>query len=146
MKKGAGIVVGLCVGFVVLALLFDAWVGTSQPELQPGTAEGVLHTFAADGARHETRLAVVDDAEGNIWVQSGHHFRGWYHRLLENPEVEFSRGGETRPYTAVAIDTPESEALVRELFKQRAGGPGRFYIIRTILLFADIKPVRLDPR
>ena len=146
MKKIAGIVVGLLAAFVVLALLFDAWVGASQPRLSPGAGEGVLHTFDAEGARHDTRLAVVDDAEENVWVQSGHYFRGWYYRALENPAVEFTRGGETRPYTAVAIDTPESEALIVELFKQRAGSPARFYIIRTILLFADIKPVRLDPR
>jgi hypothetical protein len=93
VKKIAGVVVGLLAALVVLALLLDAWVGASPPQLSPGMGEGVLHTFDAEGARHDTRLAVVDD-----------------------------------------------------LFTQRAGGPARFYTIRTFLLFADIKPVRLDPR
>jgi len=86
----------------------------------------------------------VDD-DGTLWIQSGHHFRGWYHRLLLDPEVELVRNGEVRAYRAVPVDTPEAEARVRVLLKQRTG-PVRFYLIRTFLLFADMKPVRLDPR
>ncbi len=134
------------IGFVVLALALDGMIGLRQPELNAGdTAEGVLRVFDAEGEPVEKRLAVVEDADGNVWVQSGHHFRGWYHALLENPEVELDRGGETRKYTAVPVDTPESEALVKGLLRERAG-PVRFAIIRTVLLFADVKPVRLDPR
>ena len=144
MKRVALRVAVLLAAFVVLALALDGWVGLAQPELQPGRAEGVLVTFDESGGRHETRLAVVDH-EGDVWVQSGHHFRGWYERALRNPDVELVRGGETHRYRAVPIDTPETEALVRGLLRDRAG-PARFAVIRTVLLFADIKPVRLDPR
>lgn len=145
MKKLAVWILGGVAGFVALALLLDAIGGVVQPELEGGRAEGVLYTVDADGQRIGTRLAVVDDADGNVWVQSGHHFRGWYERVLANPDVELERDGELRPYSAVPIDTPESEALVRGLLKQRVG-PVRFAIIRAMLLFADMKPVRLDPR
>jgi hypothetical protein len=64
---------------------------------------------------------------------------------VHNPEVEFMRNGETKPYRAVPVDTPETEDRIAELLIQRVG-PARYYIIRTILLFADTKPVRLDPR
>jgi hypothetical protein len=134
----------LVVGLVVLALGIDGIVAGRQPVLSPGAGEGVLRTFDADGSVQEKRLAVVDDG-GTLWIQSGHHFRGWYHRLLRNPEVELVRNGETRAYHAVPIDTPESEARIASLLKQRAGA-FRFHLIRTILLFADMKPVRLDPR
>jgi hypothetical protein len=89
-------------------------------------------------------MVVLDDG-GALWVQSGHHFRGWYHRLRRNPEVELIRGGEVRLYRAVPVDTPEAQARVVELLKARAGA-ARFYLIRSLLLFADVKPVRLDPR
>jgi hypothetical protein len=131
-------------GFVALALGVDAVVGIGQPTLEPGAAEGVLRTFDADGTLHENRLVVVEDA-GTLWIQSGHHFRGWYDRLLRNPEVELVREGETRAYLAVPLDTPETEALVRSRLKERTG-TFRFHLIRTLLLFADMKPVRLDPR
>ena len=49
------------------------------------------------------------------------------------------------PYRAVSLETPEAKEHVRALIKERAGIVG-FYAIRTFLLFAEIKPVRLDPR
>ncbi len=133
-------------GFVFLALGLDAIVGISQPVLEPGAAEGILRTFDEEGSVQETRLVVVDDHDdGTLWIQSGHHFRGWYHRLVRNPEVELVRNEETRAYWAVPLDTPETESRVKGLLKQRVG-VFRFYLVRTLLLFADVKPVRLDPR
>jgi len=132
------------VGFVALALGLDAIVGASQPVLAAGPDEGVLRTFDEEGKPHENRLVVVDDG-GTTWIQSGHHFRGWYHRLLRNPDVELVRSGEVRSYRAAPIDTPETEARVKQLLKERNGAL-RFYLFRTLLLFADVKPVRLDPR
>jgi hypothetical protein len=130
--------------FVVLALGLDASVGIFQPVLESGATEGVLRTFDEEGRPHETRLVVVDDG-GTLWIQSGHHFRGWYHRLLRNPQVELVRNGAVKTYHAVPLDTPETEGRVKHLLKERNGAL-RFYLIRTLLLFADVKPVRLDPR
>jgi hypothetical protein len=132
------------VAFVLLAFALDAIVGVAQPAFEPAE-EGALRTFDPDGAPHESRLVVVDDG-ATLWLHSGHHFRGWYERLLRNPDVELARaGGAFAPYRAVPIDTPESEARITELMKQRTGALP-FYMIRTLLLFADVKPVRLDPR
>lgn len=144
MQRIALWLAGGLVAFVAVALLFDLVVGIVQPEFESDGRSLVLITTDAEGERYETRLAVEDDAEGRVWVQSGHHFRGWYERVLANPQVLVVRRGETRPYLAVPIDTPETEAHVVELFKRR-GGPVRFAIIRAMLLWADIKPVRLDP-
>jgi hypothetical protein len=144
MKKLAWTVGALVGAFVVLALLFDAYLGVSQARLQPGPVEGVLVSTDAEGQRHETRLAVFDDGD-TPWVQSGHWFRGWYWRVVENPEVELIREGETHAYTAVPLDTPEGRAQIVKLIKRRTGET-RFWVIRAVLLFAEIKPVRLDPR
>ena len=48
-------------------------------------------------------------------------------------------------HDSALLDTPETQARIRELLIARAGAV-RFALIRTVLLFADIKPVRLDPR
>ncbi len=132
------------VGFVVLALLIDAFVGVFQPVVATEETEGVLRTFDEKGDVHESRLVVFDD-DGTLWIHSGHYFRGWYHRLVDNPEVELLYRGELRSYRAVPVDTPETEAFIQNRIK-RNSGELRFHLIRTILLFADMKPVRLDPR
>jgi hypothetical protein len=132
-------------GFVVFVLALDGLAGLAQPALDPGGAEGVLRTTDEEGAVHETRLAVFEDEDGATWVQSGHHFRGWYDRLEREPNVEFVRDGVVKAYHAVPLETPEAKQHVRGLIRDRVGVVG-FWTIRTFLLFAEIKPVRLDPR
>ncbi len=127
--------------YVILALALDGMIATFQPT---AGNTGVLRTFDQDGAAHETVLSILDD-DGTLWVESGHHFRGWYQRLRENPDVELVRDGKTQPFRAVALDTPEAERHVKELMKKGAGSAG-YYASRAMLLFAPIKPVRLDPR
>ena len=68
----------------------------------------------------------------------------WYYRVRANPEVELTQGGETKPYRAVALDTPEAQQHMIEIIKK--GGAARYWLSRAMLLFAPIKPVRLDPR
>ncbi|MEN8182620.1 MAG: hypothetical protein ABFS46_08805 [Myxococcota bacterium] len=144
MKKVAWTVSAVLAAYVVLALGLDAVIGVTQLALEPGRAEGVLRTFDDEGMAHESRMIVIDDGE-TTWVQSGHHFRGWYHRLLRNPDVELVRGGEVLRYRAVPLDTPRAKAHMKELLIKRTGTFG-YYAIRTVLLFAEVKPVRLDPR
>jgi hypothetical protein len=132
-------------GFVVLSLALDGLAGLAQPALDPGGAEGILRTSDEEGVVHETRVAVFDDERGSTWIQSGHHFRGWYERVKRNPEVELIRDGVVDSYRAVPLETPEAKEHVSSLIRGRVGVVG-FYAIRSFLLFAEIKPVRLDPR
>ena len=126
--------------YVALGLALDGAIGYFQPQ-QDTTA--VLRSFDPDGTPHETVLSLLDDG-GTLWVESGHWFRGWYHRVSANPDVELIRGGEAKPYRAVPVDTPEALARVQELMGKGRGAGYTF--ARAMLLFAPIKPVRLDPR
>jgi hypothetical protein len=141
LARGLCIVLGV---YLAVALGLDAFLGVTQPALEPGRAEGVLRTFDEAGRAHESRMIVIDDGD-TVWVQSGHHFRGWYQRLRRNPDVELLRGAEVLRYRTVPLDTPEAKAHMRELLVQRTGSFG-YYAIRTMLLFAEVRPVRLDPR
>jgi hypothetical protein len=132
--------IGLIVlaAYVGLALTFDGLVGL----FQPGT--DVLRTFDAEGEPQDRVLAVFEDGD-TLYVQSGHHFRGWYHRVRENPDVELERDGVSKPYRAVLVESAEEKAHVVGIIKKRTGEVG-YYVIRAILLFAEVRPVRLDPR
>lgn len=133
----AAIVLGV---YVVLGLTLDAAIGYFQPQ-RGNTA--VLRTFDPAGGSKDTVLALLDD-DGQLWVESGHWFRGWYHRVLANPDVELVRGGVAAPYRAVPLDTPEALDTVMRLMGKGSGA--RYWVGRVMLLFAPIKPVRLDPR
>ena len=129
-------------GYLFVVLAVEAYITIAQPRV--GGLEAVLRTFDEEGTPHDNRLALINDGE-TLWVQSGHHFRGWYDRLRRNPDVELIRDGVAKPYRAVALDTDEARDRVMTLLRER-GSAGRFYTIRALLLFAPIKPVRLDPR
>ena len=126
--------------YVGLGLLADAAIGWFQPQ---GGNTAVLRTFDSSGGSKDTVLGLLDD-NGQLWVESGHWFRGWYRRVVANPDVELVRGGQTAPYRATPLDTPEAVDTVTRLMGK--GTSSRYWIARTLLLFAPIKPVKLDPR
>ena len=125
--------------YVVLGFAIDAAIGSFQPQSE---STAVLRTFDDEGA-HETVLSLLDD-DGQLWVESGHWFRGWYYRALDNPEVELVRSDGVGAYTAVPVNTDEAlEHVTRLMGKGQGAG---YWVGRVMLLFAPIKPVRLDPR
>ena len=130
--------------YLVLALGLNGIAGVVQPELGAGSGEGVLLTFSSDGEVYERRLAVLDDA-GVLWLVSVQHFRRWYDRAIANPDVELVRGGEVQLYRAVPVPTPYAKDRLTQLLQARAGNI-RFAVMRALWLFAEIKPLRLDPR
>ncbi len=135
--RSVAIILGV---YAVLGLALDGAIGYFQPRSE---TTAVLRTFDEAGNPQETVLSLLDDS-GTLWVESGHWFRGWYHRLLINPEVELVRDGEVGAYRAVPVDTPEALERVTKLMGK--GQRARYYVGRVMLLFAPIKPVRLDPR
>src|ERR1700752_5260034 len=90
--------------YIALGLSFDALIGFFQPQ-RGGTV--VLRTFDSGGQSKDTVLGLRDD-NGQLWVESGHWFRGWYKRVQANPEVELVRDGMTGRYHAVTDDSPEA--------------------------------------
>ena len=126
--------------YAALGLVLDGAIGYFQPETE---STAVLRTFDADGQPHDTVLGLLDD-DGQLWVESGHWFRGWYHRAVSNPDVELVRGGKAEPYRAGPVDTSEAVDTVTKLMGK--GSRAGYWVGRTLLLWAPIKPVRLDPR
>ncbi len=126
--------------YVVLGLALDAAIGYFQPR---AGSTATLRTYDADGEPQDRVLSLHED-DGQLWVESGHWFRGWYRRVQANPEVELIRDGDPEPFTAVPVQTREAvERMTRLMGKGDGAG---YYVGRTMLLWAPIKPVRLDPR
>ena len=133
----AVVIVGLTV-----VIFFEAVLGFFQP-LPEGAIK--VRTFDTDGSAHETVVQLWEGPDGVLWLESGHHFRGWYRRAVAHPSIEIVVGDETRPYTAVPLDTKEARAEVRAI-KQAVNGKLMDRLYWAQKGFAAMKPVRLDPR
>ena len=125
--------------YLGLGLLFEAAIGHFQPD---GGNAATLRTFDPNGTAHD-RVLLLHEDNGQLWVESGHWFRGWYNRLLENPQVELVRGDDVSPFIAAPVDDARVVAMLTR--KMGKGRDFRYWIARALSMFAPILPVRLDP-
>lgn len=132
--------------YIVLWLVIDSAIGYFQPQYNETT---VIRTYATPANSQsgeliakDTVLVLLND-KGQLWVESGHWFRGWYYRVLDNPDVALVHGESLTRYTAVPVNTPEAVALMTRLMGKGQGSA--YWVGRAMLMFAPIKPVRLDP-
>ena len=124
--------------YVALALILDSAIGYFQPQ---GDRTAVLRTFDEAGESYDRVMLLLND-DGQLWVESGHWFRGWYHQALANPNVVLIQDGQETPYVAVPVNTPETVDMITRLMGK--GSDFGYWVGRTILMFAPIKPLRLD--
>ena len=144
MRRLARSIFVIVASYLVVALAVNGAAGILQPSLGAGADEGVLRTFSVDGDIYERRLAVFD-REGVLWLASVQYFREWYERAVVNPDVELVRNGETNKYHAVAVRDASTRRELTDFMRVRAGGL-KFVFMRALWFFAEIRPLRLDPR
>jgi hypothetical protein len=87
--------------------------------------------------RTNTVVAGVE-SDDRLYVSTNHWFRGWYHRALENPDVEITRGGERIELRAVPVAGSERERIAR-VYRLP-------WIIRLLTGFPPRAFLRLDAR
>jgi hypothetical protein len=104
----------------------------------------VLHTIGADGARHTTRLWIVDDADG-AWLRAGHDASSWFRHLEAHPDVEVERDGRTLALRAVPSRDPTDRARINALTARKYGWAETLYGMVSSRDEAAI-PIRLEPR
>jgi hypothetical protein len=133
--KAAKILAIIIIGYVGLVVVFESLIGVFQP--QAGSTL-VLTTFDADGTAHD-RVVSRLDTDGGIYVAANHWPRAWYHRVLENPEVEITLNDGTR---SERVAVPVSGAEHDRVEDAHSLGP----VIRFLTGFPPRRFVRLDPR
>ena len=119
---------------------FSAGCVTLVAAFQPtniGIPVLTLTTVAADGTATERVLARIED-NGKLYVSANHWPRAWYHRALENPNVQVTIDEEKCDYLAVPAVGEEHERLVEEF-----GFP---FIARIFTGFPPRAHLRLDPK
>lgn len=128
----------LAAALVVLVIAFFAVVYLASESGEVAT----LRTRDASGQEHATRLWVVDQG-GAEWVRTGHAEKGWFLRVVSNPQVEVERAGKTSARTAVPVRDPEVVRAVNEEFTRKYGAAD--WIVGLSGDPSKRIPVRLDP-
>jgi hypothetical protein len=105
-----GAYVGVVVAFETLVVIMGARQATRG--LQPGEDWIVIATSDARGST-ETVIAGVE-SDGQLYVSANHWLRGWYHRAVENPDVDVTRAGERLTYRAVPVIGAERKRVARD--------------------------------
>ena len=120
--------IGLVVVYIGLVVLFESWLGYSQPT-NPNSL--IITTFDDQEAKDRVLSAVNND--GKLYVSANHWPRAWYRQALSNPKVEVNYKGETNSYLAVPVEGKEHDKLKEEYahpltFRILTGFPPRYFL------------------
>lgn len=127
--RAVKIVAIVLVVYALVVVVFETLLGSLQPA-SPDTV--VITTTDAEGKSYDRVLSGLDSG-GQFYVAVNHWPRAWYYRLLENPNVRITRGGETREYVAVRVTAEERSDVERDhsagiVFRILTGFPPRHFI------------------
>jgi hypothetical protein len=123
----------------IFAGLVLAYAAAHFALIEVGREVVVLRTEGPGGDPLETHLWVVDEG-GFAWLHGGDS--AWMRNLRERPEVEMTRGGETRRYRAVVVPGPHPR--IHELMRAKYGSAD--WWVRFVAPDRGVAaPVRLEP-
>ena len=120
--------IGLVVVYIGLVVLFESWLGYSQPSNQ----NSLVITTLDDQVTKDRVLSAVNN-DGKLYVSANHWPRSWYRQALSNPNVEVNYKGETNSYLAVPVEGKEHDKLKEEhahplTFRILTGFPPRYFL------------------
>lgn len=133
--KALKIAVIVAFAYVGIVAAFESLIGYLQPKTEGTTL--VITTFDPAGAPHD-RVVSRLESDGKVYVAANHWPRAWYRRVLANPDVQVTFGGEKKDYRGVPVTGEEHD---------RVDGNNRLpFFFRILTGFPPRYFVRLDPR
>tara|TARA_B100000678_G_scaffold289102_1_gene298930 strand:- start:291 stop:695 length:405 start_codon:yes stop_codon:yes gene_type:complete len=120
--------ISLVVIYIGLVILFESWLGYSQPS----NANSLVITTFDDQEAKDRVLSAVNNNE-KLYVSANHWPRSWYRQALSNPNVEVTYKGEKNSYLAIPIEGKEHDRLMKEhahplTFRILTGFPPRYFL------------------
>ena len=128
MKIAKILSISLVVIYIGLVILFESWLGYSQPS---NANSLVITTFEGQEAKDRVLSAVNNNEK--LYVSANHWPRAWYRLALSNPNVEVTYKGEKNSYLAIPIEGKEHDRLMKEhahplTFRILTGFPPRYFL------------------
>jgi hypothetical protein len=127
--KALKIVAIVALAYVGIVVAFESLIGYFQPK---AGSTLVITTFDAGGTPHD-RVVSRLESDGQLYVAANHWPRAWYHRALENPEVQITMNGATGAYRAIPVTGSEHDRVERDnrlsvVFRILTGFPPRYFL------------------
>ena len=102
----------------------------------------MLETTTADGSPRATHVWFVEP-DGELWVEAGAPGNGWFVDVATQPELGFRSERRSGRFVAVPVDTPDAQARVRGLLREKYGLRDRW--VGLLVDSSRSVAVRLDP-
>ena len=120
--------IGLAVGYIGLVVLFESWLGYSQP-----TNTNTLVITTIDNNQPKDRVLSAVNNDGKLYVSANHWPRDWYRQAKSNPNVEVLYKGKKNLYLAIPVEGEEHDKLMEEhahplTFRLLTGFPPRYFL------------------
>ena len=129
----------LLVAYVGLVVAFESFVvfmGRRQAARGVEPGELLITTTDAEGSRRAVVAGV--EVDGQLYVAANHWPRGWYYRVVRNPDVEVTRRGKSMACRAVPVTGAERARVSQEYTLP--------WLLRFLTGFPPRSFLRLSPR
>ncbi len=123
------IVVILLFVYAGIVVIFESLLGYFQPANQSTL---VITTMDENGTSSDRVVARLE-SNGQLYVAANHWPRAWYHRALQNPNVEITFNGVKDSYIAIPVTGEEQERVNADnklgmIFRMLTGFPPRYFL------------------
>ena len=132
------VTIALAIPYAGIVGLFESFIVVTGPLGIKDIGLPVLVLTTTVGDTSNDRVLARMEIDGQLLVAANHWPRAWYHRALENPNVQVTLDGEKADYLAVPVAEEETDRLNMEHPMPVA--------IRFLTGFPPRSFLRLDPR
>ena len=105
--RGLKIISIVLITYLGVVVLFESALGYFQPQ---GDDTLILSIKGDEGT--SVRVLSRIEVDDQLYVAVNHWPRGWFNKVLENPEVQITIGAETAEYRAMKVTAVDEAARI----------------------------------
>lgn len=137
MNRYVKILLILAAVYVGIVVIFESWLGYSQPRGE----QNLVITVTEEDGRETQRVLSIFQSQGELYLAANHWPRAWFRQVKRKPNVHIEFGGDRADqsgnYTAFEINDADHD---RVLADNQIGFVGRF-----LMGFPPREFMRIEP-
>lgn len=114
MNKIVKILLILAAIYVGIVVIFESWLGYSQPRGE----ENLVITVTEDDGSKTQRVLSLFQSQGELYLAANHWPRAWFRQVQKNPDVHIEFGGDRATqsgnYTALPVAGADHDRVLND--------------------------------